>query len=158
MTDKIKKIFLGAFLFIGLLIWLGVAHHSSVKDQKKDDFLLYASFVKADGVSIGAPVRLSGVPVGHVFSQELTDGYMVKLALSFDKKLQLPVDSSVAIETDGFLGSKHIELTPGADEELLKSGDELSYTQDTVLLDELLNKVNSYMAQKKAENTKEEEE
>lgn len=151
MTEKTKKILLGAFLFLILVFLLSWAHQTSIKDQKKNDFILYASFSKADGLNIGAPVRMAGVVVGHVFSQELVDNYMVKVALSFDEKLQLPVDSSVAIETDGFLGSKHVELTPGADEELLESGDELGYAQDAVLLDELLLKVNSYVEQKKTQ-------
>lgn len=151
MTEKTKKILLGAFLFLILVFLLSWAHQTSIKDQKKNDFILYASFSKADGLNIGAPVRMAGVVVGHVFSQELVDNYMVKVALSFDEKLQLPVDSSVAIETDGFLGSKHVELTPGADEELLESGDELGYAQDAVLLDELLLKVNTYVEQKKTQ-------
>lgn len=149
MTEKTRKIILGGFLFMGLLILLGWLHQTSLKEQKKDDYILYALFKKTDGVDIGAPVRLSGVPVGHVFKQELADNYEVRLTLSFNKKLELPLDTSVAIETDGFLGSKHIELIPGADEEMLDSGDTLEYTQDTILLDELLAKVNSYMEQKK---------
>ena len=97
---------------------------------------------------MGAPVRMSGLPVGHVFALDFGDNFLVRVTLSFDRKFDLPVDSSVSIETDGILGSKHVELIPGADDELLESGDDLSYTQDVLLLDELLNKLNTYMAHK----------
>ena len=97
----------------------------------------------------GAQVRLAGMPVGYVSEQVFGSNFQVRITLSFDKKLDIPSDSSVTIETDGFLGAKHVELTPGADEEMLQSGDTVAYTQDVLLLDELLNKLNTYMAKKK---------
>ena len=63
--------------------------------------------------------------------------------------MSIPVDSSVIIETDGLLGAKHIEIVPGADEELCVSGGELEYTQDALILSELMDKVNAYMREKK---------
>lgn len=148
MKDWWKKVFVGFILCFLLGICFVCAHNTSAKKQKKDDFLLHAYFSKTDGLNVGAQVRLSGLPVGHVFSLDFGDNFLVKVTLSFDKKLDLPVDSSVSIETDGILGSKHVELIPGADDELLKSGDDLAYTQDVLLLDELLNKLNAYMANK----------
>lgn len=148
MTDKWQKTITGFLLCALLAIWFVWAHNNSMKEQKKDDFLLYAYFSKTDGLNVGAPVRMSGIPVGHVFSLDFGDNFLVKVTLSFDKKYDLPIDSSVSIETDGIFGAKHIELIPGADEELLSSGDDLSYTQDVLLLDELLNKLNTYMAHK----------
>ena len=82
------------------------------------------------------------------YGNSISAGYYM-VVLSFDKKFDIPADSSVTIETDGLLGAKHVELTPGADEEILESGDTLAYTQDVLLLDELLNKLNTYMAKKK---------
>ena len=52
--------------------------------------------------------------VGHVFALDFGDNFLVRVTLSFDKKFDLPVDSSVSIETDGIFGGKHIELIPGA--------------------------------------------
>lgn len=148
MTEKGQKIIVGFLLFALLAVSFFWAHNTSVKEQKKDDFLLYAYFSKTDGLNIGAPVRMSGLPVGHVFALDFGDNFLVRVTLSFDKKYALPVDSSVSIETDGIFGGKHIELIPGADDELLSSGDDLVYTQDVLLLDELLNKLNAYMEHK----------
>jgi len=151
MKEKWQKTVVGFLLCSLLGIWFLWAHNTSVKEQKKDDFLLYAYFSKTDGLNVGAPIRMSGLPVGHVFALDFGDNFLVRVTLSFDKKYDLPIDSSVSIETDGIFGGKHVELIPGADEELLTSGDNLAYTQDVLLLDELLNKLNTYMASKKEE-------
>lgn len=149
MKTDVKKILLGFFLFLFLGSWLLLAHRGSVSEKKLSNFILYAEFKKADGLMNGAQVRLGGMPVGYVSEQKFGDNFQVRITLSFDKKFEIPIDSSVTIETDGLLGAKHIELTPGADEEILESGDTLAYTQDVMLLDELLNKLNTYMAKKK---------
>ena len=155
MSSDVKKILLGLLLFFVLGMWFTLAHRGSVSEKKSSNFILYAEFGKADGLMNGAPVRLAGMPVGYVSEQTFGSNFQVRVTLSFDKKLDIPLDSSVTIETDGLLGAKHVELTPGADEEMLVSGDTLAYTQDVLLLDELLNKLNTYMAKKK--ETKSEE-
>ena len=158
MKPDTKKILLGLFLFLFLGCWLLLAHRGSVSEKKSSSFILYAEFGKADGLMNGAQVRLAGMPVGYVSEQTFADNFQVRVTLSFDKKVEIPADSSVTIETDGLLGAKHVELTPGADEEMLESGDTLSYAQDVLLLDELLNKLNTYMAKKKESKPKEESE
>ncbi len=149
MKADTKKILLGFFLFLFLGCLFLIAHTGSVSEKKSSSFILFAEFGKADGLMNGAEVRLAGMPVGYVSEQKFADNFQVRVTLSFDKTIEIPVDSSVTIETDGLLGTKHIELTPGADEEILESGDTISYTQDVLLLDELLNKLNTYMAKKK---------
>ena len=144
-----KKILLGVFLLLLLGGWLFFAHGGSVSQKESSDFILYAEFGKTDGLMNGANVRLAGMPIGYVSEQVFGDNFRVRVTLSFDKKYDLPLDSSATIETDGLLGAKHVELKPGGDDEVLKSGDTIAYTQDVLLLDELLNKLNTYMAKKK---------
>ena len=149
MSTNTRKTIWGLVLILFLGAWLPLAHKGSVSEKKASNFILYAEFGKADGLMNGAQVRLAGMPVGYVSEQVFGSNFQVRITLSFDKKLDIPSDSSVTIETDGFLGAKHVELTPGADEEMLQSGDTVAYTQDVLLLDELLNKLNTYMAKKK---------
>lgn len=158
MTDKWQKILVGFLLICLLGVWLAWAHSSSIKQQKKQDFILYAYFSKTDGLNVGAPVRLSGLPIGRVFAMAFGEDYLVRATLAFDKRFDLPIDTSVSIETDGIFGSKHIELIPGGDEELLLTGDTIAYTQDALLLDELLEKLNGFMANKKKKGELNEEE
>ncbi len=156
MKPDTKKILLGALLFLILGTWFFLAHKGSVSQKDSSSFILYAEFAKADGLMNGAQVRLAGMPIGYVSDQIFGDNFRVRVTLSFDKKLDIPSDSSVTIETDGLLGAKHIELTPGAEEEMLESGDTISYSQDVLLLDELLNKLNAYMAKKKEQKEEKE--
>ena len=148
MSDT-KKTFIG-FVFVVLLGFvLFHLHAKSGLRQSETDFVLYASFDKCDGLMNGADVRLAGLKIGHVVSQSFTDGYRIQVELALDKKYDLPVDSSVTIETDGILGSKHIEIAPGADEEMLENGDTFGYTQDVLILNDLLEKMTSYLRSKK---------
>ena len=145
-----KEIMVGACLSLLLVILLSFVHGKSVRQEAGRRFTLNATFSKADGLLPSSEVRLAGIRVGQIGSQALADnGYQVVVQLVFDKPLDIPADSSVSIETDGIMGAKHIEILPGGDEELLKSGDQFSYTQDSLILNELLDKVNLYMKDKK---------
>ena len=153
--DK-KKIFVG-FLFAMLLaISMVVLHERSVTRQSSHGFTLYALFNKIDGVTSGAEVRLGGLNVGRVVSQSFANEYQIKVEMALDKNYNLPVDSSVQIETDGLMGPKHLEIVPGADDELLNDGDSFGYTQDVMILNDLLEKVVGYMRDKKGVTDEEE--
>lgn len=149
-----KEVWVGFVLFVILAIGILCVHHQSALTQRASRFTLNAYFGQTDGLMNGAPVRIAGVTVGQVVSQSLSHGYRVRAALSFQKPVLLPVDSSVSIETDGLFGKKYVEITPGAEEEALKAGADFSYTQDSLILGDLMNKMNSYMQAKK--NTTEE--
>ena len=159
LTTENREIIAGAFLVVLLSFLLLFVHSKSVVNKDEKGFYLYAPFTKADGLMNGADVRIAGIKVGRVEGQSLGDNYRVLVKLGFDKPIELSIDSSAIIETDGLLGSKYMEIIPGADEEFLESGDELSYTQDALILTELMDKVNAYMRQKKqVEETNPEEE
>lgn len=53
----------------------------------------------------------------------------------------LPEDTAAIIETAGLFGAKYIELQPGGALDNLAPGDSISYTQDAVILEELLAKI-----------------
>lgn len=144
-----KAIFVGFLVTLVLLMLTLFIHASSGTRQQEGAFHLFANFSKSDGIMNGAEVRIAGIPVGKVVSQRLVDGYRVQIEMAFDKPIDLPADTSVLIETDGLLGAKHLELLPGAEEDMLTSGETLGYTQDALILGELLDKVNAFMRDKK---------
>ncbi len=65
---------------------------------------------------------------------------MAVLEFSISQSVQLPKDSSAAIVGDGLLGGKYISIQPGGDEDMLKGGDEVKYTQDSVNIEQLIGK------------------
>lgn len=148
MPEK-KEIIAGVFLTFLLGGILMFVHSRSRVQQSTNQFILNGYFSKADGLMNGADVRVGGIKVGSVTHQSLNGSYAVKVQMSFDKAIELPLDSSASIETDGLLGSKHIEIVPGGDEEMLESGDDISYTQDAMILSELMDMAIAFMREKK---------
>ncbi len=154
MKSENKEVLAGILLVLLLVVSLFFVHVKGVMEKKDTAFVLYAPFNKSDGLMIGADVRIAGIKVGRVIEQTLNKNYQVVVKMEFFKPISLPIDSSVVIETDGLLGSKYLEIVPGADEEVCKSKEELEYTQDALVLTDLMEKVNAYMREK---NKKEKE-
>jgi phospholipid/cholesterol/gamma-HCH transport system substrate-binding protein len=76
-----------------------------------------------------------------VLSIELDDDYYARLTLDVDASLKLPTDSSAAILTRGLLGSQFISIEPGAEDEMLESGSEITITEDAVILERMIGRV-----------------
>ena len=86
------------------------------------------------------PVEIAGVRVGQVSRIGLDDTFRARVDLDLDSKLKLPVDSSAAIVTAGILGDRYIQLTPGAEDETLKPGEQIAYTESALVLERLIGK------------------
>jgi phospholipid/cholesterol/gamma-HCH transport system substrate-binding protein len=52
--------------------------------------------------------------------------------------VRVPTDTSVSVQTDGLFGGKFVLLEPGGDESMLADGDTITYTQDSLIVGELL--------------------
>lgn len=99
---------------------------------------LSAAFNRVDGLFEGDPVHLGGIPVGRVERMYLNDNYRAVVQFSLRDDVRLPTDSSASIQTDGLFGSKFVVLEPGGELDNLESGDRISYTQDAVVVSDLL--------------------
>ena len=67
--------------------------------------------------------------------------YRARVTLDLDRGLALPVDSSASIMTAGILGDRYISLQLGGEEQLLKAGDQIGFTESAVLLERLIGKL-----------------
>jgi len=101
-------------------------------------YRISADFNRIDGLEPGADVRLSGIPVGEVESASLASGFRVRVTMLIESEVQLPADTAASIQTDGLFGAKSMVLDPGGDERMLADGDAISFTQDAVVVGELL--------------------
>jgi phospholipid/cholesterol/gamma-HCH transport system substrate-binding protein len=72
------------------------------------------SLPSASGLSPGAKVYVSGVPVGHVESLHLS-GNRVVARLFVSSGTLLPADTHAAVTIDSLLGMTGVELSPGND-------------------------------------------
>jgi phospholipid/cholesterol/gamma-HCH transport system substrate-binding protein len=103
-----------------------------------EPYRIFADFNRIDGLAPGADVRLSGIPVGRVESANLANGFRVRITMLIDSDVQLPTDTAASIQTDGLFGAKSMVLDPGGEERMLADGDAISFTQDAVVVGDLL--------------------
>jgi phospholipid/cholesterol/gamma-HCH transport system substrate-binding protein len=129
----------------GLFVLAGIAaiaylslRVSDFKWRSRDGMKLFASFDETGDLHIRAPVVIAGVRVGEVRSISLEKNYRARVDMELDATLKLPVDTSASIVTAGVLGDRYIEIQPGGDEQMLKSGDRISFTESALVLERLI--------------------
>ena len=100
-----------------------------------------AAFNRVDGIANGSDVRIGCIKVGSVIERTLEpETYRAVLRMSIDETVELPLDTTAAVVSDGLLGGKFIDLQPGAEETLIADGGRIAYTQSSLLLEELIGK------------------
>jgi phospholipid/cholesterol/gamma-HCH transport system substrate-binding protein len=111
----------------------------------KPGFEVHAIFEDANGLKAGNSVRYVGVHVGKVESIATTK-YGVDAKIKLDKGTEIPKDSKVVVGTDGLLGEKIVQITPGNDSgHLLASGDYI-YGAGGQSMDDMMKSANALMA------------
>lgn len=111
------------------------------KGAEGTDYTIYATFNRTDGLMIGDKVRMAGIDIGHVEQSVLDDDYRATLTLKIRQGIAIPDDSSAAIVSSGIMGSKYIEIEPGGSEDFISDGEEFLYTQDAIVLEELIDRI-----------------
>jgi phospholipid/cholesterol/gamma-HCH transport system substrate-binding protein len=102
---------------------------------------IYAAFDQTGGLKVRAPVMIAGVKVGQIRAITLDDRFRARVKMDLDPSLKLPADTSASIVTQGILGDRYISLQLGGDPEVLKSGDEIAFTESAVILERLIGKL-----------------
>jgi len=146
MTKKKVNFLIGLITFLVVLNFL-------FKEKEFDQsnvMVITASFNRVDGIQIGSDVRISGVKIGHVSQLELKDN-KPNLDFLVYESLDIPNDSSVSIQTDGLFGSKYVLIEPGGSDEVIKNKEKIIFTEDSILIEEILNQIIE-IGQKKGRN------
>lgn len=140
-TSEVRQIVVGMLTIVVLAALLATAYANQFIDEQINlggRYRLVAVFNRVDGLAVGSDVTLSGVKIGTVESMRLDDKYQAWVTLQIDDDIPLPADTSAAIHTDGLLGGKTLVLEAGGEDEVLTDGSRISYTQDSVVVGELL--------------------
>ncbi len=136
MNSRNSNFFLGLFTF-ALLINLMLIE----KNEQSSNYLkLFASFNKIDGVKIGTNILVSGVEIGSVEKINLESNFPT-LTMKIRNDIKISDDSSISIQTDGLFGNKFLSVEVGGSENYMKDGDKFSYSEDSILIEELLRKI-----------------
>ena len=140
--DELRELLVGAVAVVLFAVVLLAAYSGIGAASAGSGYTVYATFNRIDGLAIGDSVQLAGVPIGKVASMALGPNFRAHVGLHVDDTaIALPTDSSVAIHTDGLFGRKFVVVEPGGDETLLAPGGAISFTQDSLIVSELLDLV-----------------
>lgn len=137
MARRRTEILVGAFALLAGAALIGGLYVGG-RQQATSGYPVTARFPRSDGIGVGSDVRLSGITVGKVVAQRLDENYRAVLTLRLDPRLHLTVDTAALIHTDGLLGPKYIALQPGGDERMIPPGGEIAYTQEAIVIEDLL--------------------
>lgn len=152
MQRNVAETILGAVVLLvagGFLFFF----YRTTDIEPASGYELTAAFSKIDGLETGSPVRISGVKVGQVLGFELDkDTYHAIVHMNIDSSVKLPKDTSAVISSAGLLDGKFMTLQPGGDEEMLKPGDQIQFTQSTPSLEQMLGQVIFSITKNKGDN------
>lgn len=127
--DNIVEALVGLIVVLVAIGFVSLAYSRTQAGNAADGYVLKARFTNVAGVSPGTDVRMAGIKVGKVARQSLDPAsFQAVLDINIDKGLQLPIDSSAAVTTEGILGGTFIALTPGGETVMLKPGEEIVET------------------------------
>lgn len=152
MRTRLVEMAVGLFMVAGIaaLFFLALKVSGLSEETSRPSYRLYASFQNAGGLTVRAKVTMAGVVIGRV-SEIVLDPKTLKAKVALDvynDVKSIDNDSVASILTSGLLGEKYIGVVPGAGDTYLKNGDEIEQTQSALVLEDLIGKFLSSMANK----------
>ncbi len=120
-------------LVIAVAVLFFVFAYNTAQVETVEGYAVTAKFDRIDGIQRGSDVRMSGIKIGTVLGYRIDpETYLAVVSMSIESDIELPMDSSVSITSDGLLGDKYLSLTPGGDEEAIADGGEIEITQGAI--------------------------
>ena len=120
----------------GFLVYAANTADVSVGGTSYD---LTAEFRKAEGLSIGSEVQISGVKVGSVTDINLNPkNFRATVDLAIREEIKIPEDSIAKIVSEGLLGGNYVTVDPGASDFMLEPGGGFEHTQGSINLIDLV--------------------
>lgn len=143
MIYRTWEVILGAVVLLAAVLFvMFAARTTGTALSQSDRYELHATFRSAEGVRPGTEVRLAGVAIGSVRTLSLDpQSFRAQLTVGIDTAIELPLDSSIQVASEGLLGGTFIEILPGGDIENLQPGETFEDTQSAVSLITLLLRV-----------------
>lgn len=145
---ELFETWIGAAMIAGLVAIVSLAFGPTWFSD--GSYEVTARFSRADGIAAGSIVRAAGVPVGEIKELRLDKDFRAIAVLRIDDSVELDSDATAAILTDGLFGKKFIQLDIGGGEAIIGEGQEISFTEDSLVLDDLLRLIISRAKQARA--------
>lgn len=158
MTTRSIEIMVGIFIAAGFaalfMLAMRVSNLSTLNET--NGYQLKAYFQNIGGLKVRSQVTVSGVRVGRVSSIHYDpEKYQAEVSMTINATQDyFPTDTSASIYTSGLLGEQYLALEPGAEEEVLKGGDTIQYTQSALVLEQLVGRLLVNLTNKPRETEK----
>lgn len=129
-------------IVVGLVLIFVAFGMMSSGVQKIAGYKLTAEFGSVGSLRQGADVRLGGIKVGNVSTMQLDpEDFRAVLTMNIQAGVDLPVDSSARILSDGLLGDSYVSLDVGGADKMIGPGGRITVTQDAIDVIELVSRV-----------------
>ena len=137
-----KEARVGIFVVVGLILLTYFTFRISKSGGVGSrGYRLSADFETVAGLDPKSDVKMAGVPVGKVEEIRLVDG-RPRLVLRIDEGVKVPEDSVVSVQSQGLLGEKYVEVSPGkAGDRPLADGGRIANVAPSPSMDEIVKKV-----------------
>jgi phospholipid/cholesterol/gamma-HCH transport system substrate-binding protein len=140
MNNDWVEIAIGAVVIAVAAVFLSFAY-SHADQRPSNGYEVSARFDRVDGIRAGTDVRVSGIKVGTVTKTTLDKKtFQAVVSITLAPDLQVPVDSSLKVASEGLLGGVFLAIEPGGDDQVLTQGGQIKYTQGSIDLIGLVSK------------------
>lgn len=132
ITNTVK---LGLFVLTGMFLLI-LSLYILGKNRKLfgASFELKTHFENVNGLVSGNNVRYSGIDVGSVSEVVILNDTVIEVTMNIDKKMKTFIRSNavVSLGTDGLIGSRVVNISPGAGDAPLVAGGELLPSREEI--------------------------
>lgn len=141
MQKSKHDVWVGLFVLLGAaaILFLALKAGNLLTLSFDSGYSVVARFDNIGGLKRQAAVKSAGVVIGRVQSITFdSKTYQAQVALTINKGVDFPKDTSAKILTAGLLGEQYIGLEPGYGETNLVAGDTIKSTQSAIVLENLI--------------------
>ncbi|MCK5336707.1 MAG: outer membrane lipid asymmetry maintenance protein MlaD [Gammaproteobacteria bacterium] len=142
MNTRRVEIIVGLFVALGFAAFFMLAMNASnlITYESKEGYKVTANFDNIGGLRVRSPVAVGGVRIGKVSAIEYdSESYEAVVTLEIEQQYsRFPSDTSAGILTAGLLGEQYVGLEPGAEDDFLKAGSQITVTQSAIVLEEVI--------------------
>ncbi|MDP6350609.1 MAG: outer membrane lipid asymmetry maintenance protein MlaD [Alphaproteobacteria bacterium] len=129
MNRNALETLIGALVIV-VAVWFVTFAYTKSDVGTVSGYQVIAKFTGIGALKEGADVRISGIKVGSVTAETIDpDTYLALVTMNIDEAIKLPLDTTAMIGAEGLLGGEYVRLDPGGEEDMIRPGGEIEYTQ-----------------------------
>src|SRR3954470_11556172 len=107
MRGNVIEIVIGAVVLVVAALFLAFAYRTSQFRTASGGYAIRADFSRIDGIHQGSDVKISGLKVGTLVSDEVDPRpYLATIRMSIARSVELPEDTVAQVTSSGLLGDK----------------------------------------------------